>query len=296
MLSSSVDSWLARYSARQRKGALRGILPTRDVETPVGTVRVYDSGSEKPCVILVPDGPNVIEHYEHLISLLSPSLRVVCFDMPGFGHSVPRSSYGHSLDQGAGAVLGVLDRLGIRRATLAFSCANGFYALRAAQIAPERVSNLVLSQTPSLAAMRAWIVRNIASPLRVPVAGQVIAWITRRKVAQGWYRIALPWTSEPRPFQDKALDAFADGACFCLAGIVQGLSRERDAALNDTTTPLVMIWGTKDRSHKYTDPKSLHACASQAEILQFEDCGHFPDVEQPARFAAILLDRARRHA
>ncbi len=296
MLGSTVDSWLARYSARQRKAAPGVALPTRDVETPVGPVRVYDSGSEKPCVVLVPDGPNVIEHYEHLISLLAPNLRVVCFDMPGFGHSVPRSSYGHSLDEGARAVIGVLDRLGIQRATLALSCANGFYALRAAQIAPERVSNLVLSQTPSIAAMRAWIGRNISSPLRVPVVGQVLAWTVRRKVAGGWYQVALPRTSEPGPFRDKALDALAKGACFCLAGIVQGLSREHDAALNDTMTPLVMIWGMKDRSHKHTDPTSLQACAPRAEILQFEDCGHFPDVEQPARFAAILLERARRHA
>lgn len=296
MLRSSVDSLLARYSAKQRKVACNAALPTRDVETAVGPVRVYDSGSEKPCVVLVPDGPNVIEHYEHLIGLLSPSLRVVCFDMPGFGHSVPRPSYGHSLDQGARAVLGVLDRLGIKRATLAFSCANGFYALRAAQIAPERVSNLVLSQTPSLAAMLAWRSRAIPAPLRVPVVGQIIAWIFRRKMAHGWYRVALPRTTQPRPFQDKALDAIADGACFCLASVVQGLSRELVTSLNGTTTPLVMVWGTNDRSHKHTDPKSLHECAPQAEILQFQDCGHFPDIEQPARFAAILVERATRYA
>jgi pimeloyl-ACP methyl ester carboxylesterase len=104
-------------------------------------------------VVFVPDGPNVIEHYAGLILALSERLRVVCFDMPGFGHSLPR------LEQGANTVLAVLDRLDIRSATLAFSCANGFYALRAARLAPGRVSSLFLSRTPSLDAMHACMCR-----------------------------------------------------------------------------------------------------------------------------------------
>ena len=123
-----VDSLLTSLSPRRRKGTTGGVLHTRSVDTPVGCVRVFESGSTKPCVVFVPDGPNVIEHYDVLIGLVSKRLRVVCFDMPGFGYSFPQSSYGHSMDQGARAVLGVLDNLGIKRATLAFSRANCFYA------------------------------------------------------------------------------------------------------------------------------------------------------------------------
>ncbi len=148
MIGSFIDSVLARLSAGGRIPNNNGTLPTRSVDTPVGVVRVYDSGSTKPCVVMVPDGPNVIEHYESLIGLLSPHWRVVCFDMPGFGHSLPRDDYEHLLDQGARAVLGVLDGLDIATTTLAFSCANGFYALRTAVLAPQRISRLaMLSQT-----------------------------------------------------------------------------------------------------------------------------------------------------
>jgi pimeloyl-ACP methyl ester carboxylesterase len=296
MFSSLVDSLLTGYSVRQRKAVTGGVLPTRRIDTPVGCVRVYDSGSAKPCVVFVPDGPNVIEHYETLFSLLSHRLRVVCFDLPGFGYSFPLSSYEHSLDQGARAVLGVLDSLGIKKATLAFSCANGFYALRAAQLAPERITSLVLSQTPSLTAMHAWTSRVIPRPLRIPVVGQISAWLFRRKAAQAWYGMALPRTTAPKPFQEKARDALAGGACFCLASVVQGLARERMDSLSEINTPCTMIWGTKDRSHKYTDPRSLHELAPKAEIVLFEDCGHFPDIEQPERFAALLMEKVARHA
>jgi pimeloyl-ACP methyl ester carboxylesterase len=296
MSSSLVDSLLTRCSARRRTASTRGGLLTSRIETPVGVVRVHDSGSTRPCVVLVPDGPNVIEHYEALIGLLAPRVRVVCFDMPGFGHSLPSSSYGHSLDQGATAVLGVLDGLGIKQATLAFSCANGFYALRAAQLAPQRVTSLLLSQTPSLTAMRAWTSRVVPWPLRVPVAGQIAAWLFRKKAAHGWYGIALPRTTSPEPFREKALEALSAGACFCLAGVVQGLAREKAGSLSGVTTPCTMIWGARDHSHKYTDPVSLHQLIPTAEVVHFADCGHFPDLEQPERFAALLMEQVGRFA
>jgi len=210
--------------------------------------------------------------------------------MPGFGHSLPLKSYNHSLDQGAFAVLGVLDDLGIEAATLAFSCANGLYAIRTAQMAPERVKSLLLSQTPSLSSMHAWTERVIPKPLRVPIVGQIAAWSLRHKAARSWYRVALPRTTDPRPYEIKATDALNCGACFSLAGVVQGLARETEASLHLHDTPVTMIWGTKDHSHKFTEPESLLACVAHAKIVYFDDCGHFPDVEQPERFSQMLME------
>ena len=290
MISAYVDSLLTSYSSKKRRG-IPACPSTQFVDTPVGAVRVFDSATAKPCVVFVPDGPNVIEHYGRLIELLTPYVRVVCFDMPGFGHSLPSPSYEHSLDQGAAAVLGVLDALHIKSTVLAFSCANGFYALRAAQLAPDRISYLVLSQTPSLNAMHRWVERIIPWPLKTPVVGQIAAWLFRRKVAKSWYRIALPKATQAQPLQDQALNALADGACFCLAGVVQGLCREQEELLSHVSTPITVVWGAKDRSHKNTDPNSLCGSAPHTEVVQFSDCGHFPDVEMPERYAALLLER-----
>jgi pimeloyl-ACP methyl ester carboxylesterase len=302
-LASLLDSLLTRLSA-WRAGAPPGsALSTHRVATPVGCVQVFDSGAvsdargsdgtTKPCVILVPDGPNVIAHYEALIGLLSARLRVVVFDMPGFGQSLPDAAYGHSLGDGARAVLGVMDALQIERATLAFSCANGFYALAAARLAPQRVTQLILSQTPSLEAMQGWVNRIIPWPLKMPVIGQLAGWALRRKAALGWYRLALPRGADAAPFQGKARMALAGGGCFCLAGVVQGLGRELPAlqagALGDMKVPCTLVWGTQDRSHRPEAAHSLAAYLPHATQLEFEDCGHFPDVEQAARFAQLVL-------
>ena len=292
MPGARTDYLLTRLAARL--GNKSSATTARYLETAAGKIHVVDSATrdhaaaERPCIVLTPDGPNVVAHYAELIALLTPRFRVVCFDMPGFGLSLPAADYSHSLQQGAEVVLQALDQLGIASATLAFSCANGLYAVRAAQLAPPRIASLVLSQTPSLAAMRAWAYRMIPRPLRIPVAGQLISWLLRRKLAHLWYRSALPSHTCATAWQQLARQSFDAGGCFCLASVVQGLLRESLLApLPDLQCTL--IWGEQDRSHRATLAASLLECLPRTNIVRFADCGHFPDLEQPQRYAKALI-------
>ncbi|HEY8101476.1 MAG TPA: alpha/beta hydrolase [Burkholderiaceae bacterium] len=284
---------MTKFASRKHKNIEIGPISSHPLKTSRATVQLYDSGSEKPCVIFVPDGPNVIANYERLIGLLKDNFRVVCFDMPGFGYSTPAHDYDHSLDQGAATVISVMDELKIRSATLAFSCANGFYALRVAQLAPDRISRLILSQTPSLEAMHAWSKRNIPYVMHLPVFGQAVAWAVRQKAANSWYARALPKDTDIDAFKNPAMHALAHGGCFCLAGVVQGLGREDVNFGGGISTPCTILWGSLDRSHKLTDPKSILELVPHAEVIRFEASGHFPDIEQPERFMQVLVERAK---
>jgi pimeloyl-ACP methyl ester carboxylesterase len=294
MLGPRVDSWLAARAAL-RRGGPRSSIEFDFVQTSGGGIRLFDSRTAGPAVILVPDGPNVIEHYRRLVSKLAESCRVVCFDMPGFGFSLPSKDYTHSLDDGAAVVIDVLDHLQVARATLVFSCANGFYALRAASLARDRIAGLVLSQTPSIASMHAWTDRTIPRPLRVPVVGQGLGWLLREKAALGWYSAALPRTTDAAPFRQVARTALRQGACFCLAGVVQGLTKETSVALRAVQQPCTLVWGSSDRSHRHTDPFSLRDTVPGAEFIALEHCGHFPDLEDEERFSDLVKERAAVH-
>ena len=294
-----LDYWLSGHAFRRaaalpEAALLQGGL--RFVETAAGRIRVVDSGTPGPVILFVPDGPNVVEHYQALMASLSTHHRVICFDMPGFGFSLPAATYAHSLDQGAQAVLQVMNGLRIERATLAFSCANGFYAMRVAGLAPQRVAGLVLSQTPSMEAMHAWTARVVPKPLRWPVPGQLIGWLARRKAAASWYRIALPAGTDRKPFYLVANHALRCGGCFSLAGVVQGLLRESGVSLKNVQTPCTVIWGAQDRSHRHTQPDSLLGLLPHARFVRFDDCGHFPDLEQPERYANILMNAVAGNA
>lgn len=288
-----VDSLV--YGMRKPKAEIISKWPpgTRIIETDSGPIRARDTGGSDPIVIMVPDGPNVIEHYDELIRDLSPFARIICFDMPGFGFSYPKSGYDHSLQNGAKAIVSVMDALNIPRATLAFTCANGFYALTAATQFPGRVERLVLCQTPSISAMHRWTERVVPKLIRAPVIGQTAMLVGKRKAALGWYNIALPKETAREPYKQVAAHALETGSCFCLAGVVQGLMKETVLQKMDARIPITLVWGSLDRSHKYTKAESLLDEMPHTHIQLFDDCGHFPDVEQPKRFAGLLRNECR---
>lgn len=266
---------------------------TRLLHTARGTLRILDTGKHPhkhaPAVLMVPDGPNVIEHHQAVIETLMPHARIICFDMPGFGFSRPSFHYAYTPQQGAETVLAVMDALTVSEASLFFSCANGYYAISVAKLAPHRIRRLLLCQTPGLQAMRAWTRRNVPTAIRTPVLGQVLMRAQRRKFAHTWYGIAMPDKPQRAEFRAVADHALTGGGCFCLAGIVQGLSNMQEGELSGVKTPATLLWGDSDRSHKHTRAESLLELLPQADVRHLSGCGHFPDLEQPQRYADIAL-------
>jgi len=285
VIAAALDSLLSRT----RGDGAGWLADTRLLDTRAGRVRVRDTGGKGPVVVIVPDGPNVIEHHAEVIDLLAQHARAVCFDMPGFGFSQPPSRYAHTLEQGAAVVLDVMDALGIGEATLSFSCANGFYAIAAAKQAPARIRGLLLAQTPGFSAMPAWTARNVPKAIRTPVVGQLLNRAVRRKLAHTWYGMSMPDTPYRAQFRHTAATALEQGACFCLAGVVQGLSGAPSDILHGAKQPATLLWGDSDRSHKHTRAESLHELLPQATIRHLPDCGHFPDLEQPRAYADVAL-------
>jgi pimeloyl-ACP methyl ester carboxylesterase len=284
--------------------ALCGIGPAPRFDAPYALVdtrrsrlRVLDTGGDKPALLLAPDGPCVVEHYAPLIESLREQFRVVCADLPGFGFSRPRGDYAHTLRDGADVLLALLDALRIERATLALSCVNGFYAIAAAKLAPQRVTRLVLAQTPDFAAMRAWTAAMVPAPIAVPVVGQLLNRVTCRKIAHGWLRVAVADRTRRGAMQQVADHALCSGGCYCFAGVVQGMMRTRadEPLLHDVRVPATLVWGRLDRSHKATDPQSIRRHLPQARVVEV-DTGHFPDLEAPGEYARLLSPLDRAHA
>ena len=289
MQGAYIDSIITAFRGRSRQENSLKSKYMRLYSTQAGTLRVLDTGGSKQPVLIAPDGPCVIEHYDNLIELLSPNFRVVCFDLPGFGFSYPALGYNFSIAQTAESVVELMDLLGIGYAALALTCANGFVALHVAKHYPNRVSHLVLGQTPSFQSMRQWNDRIIPKILHVPYVGQLITAGLARKFSDGWYDLALPRASNCKfQFVQHADHALKSGGCFCLASLIQGLSHTQDAELGEVSVPTLLIYGNKDRSHKHTDFASLRDHVSAAEIIMFQGCGHFPDIERPQEYASYI--------
>ena len=71
---------------------------------------------------------------------------VMCIDLPGFGQTLPRQ-LANTTESLAHVVLEVLDHAGFESASLIGQSLGGWFALRAALAAPERIERLTLSCT-----------------------------------------------------------------------------------------------------------------------------------------------------
>jgi pimeloyl-ACP methyl ester carboxylesterase len=260
------------------------------VDLPRATMRVRVAGRGAHTIAIVPDPPNVIEHYDRLIALLAEDAGVVCLEAPGFGFSVPKGDFDFGLDAQVDTIAALLARLGFGRYALAFPCFAGLIAVRLAAHYPELVSHLVLIQTPSWSEEMGWVRQvDARGMLQTPVVGQLVTSFGKRRVARAWYRAALPRDADPAPFLRPAIDAFDHGAAYCLASAFQAAARQPEPRLRAVHQPALVVWGGADRTHRRTDKRSILAYAPHADWTQFDAAGHFPDLEQPERFRDELL-------
>ncbi|MEO0896206.1 MAG: alpha/beta hydrolase [Bacteroidota bacterium] len=262
------------------------------IQTTMGHIRVLDSKEGKEVLLIIPDGPNIIEHYKEIVSELGKTYRLVIFDLPGFGFSIHNGSYDYSFGRTNELINELLDTMSIPQVNIIFPCANGFYGLSFAHSYPEKVKHLMLLQTPSLTEMGKWSDRIVPSFLKRPYLSQMIMPFMEKTFADKWYDYALPKGIDRAPYKETALNGLKHGGAFCLCSLTQGLMTQLADPLEiDPALPMTLIHGDKDFTHKGTDFQSIQSYQKQVDIITFEGCGHFPDLERTDAFIQIVKEK-----
>lgn len=261
------------------------------MELAQASIRYRVAGDGPQTLVFCADPPVVLELYDELIAELAHDFRVVVFEMPAFGYSLPRLSLRMEL-QHATAVIGeFLQRLGFGPCFLAFPCVPAYSALWLAGQRPELVKALVLMQAPDWQQELRWKQkRDPRGVLMRPYVGQLLLRLLRRRRAGDWYRLALGKQELLPRFTAETQQAFDHGACFCLASGYQHYLIEAEPAFARISQPALVVWGEIDRSHQGSDRESIRRYLPQARIVRIAEAGHFPELEAPQRFATELRD------
>lgn len=256
-------------------------------------IRYRLCGEGERCIIFIPNAPNMIEHYDRLVDLLRPDFRILIFELPGFGFSVPKKSgYDYSLQTCTDLTIELLDHLHLKNCIFSLPCLSGFITLQVASQRPDLVGNIVCIQTLCWNDQEQWINKiNKKVPLQSPVVGQFAFWFSKEKIAKSWYEKVVPDLNTRSRFIDIATSNFKKGAHYALASTIQALFRSETPKIASTDINSVVIWGNSDKSHKRNSQWSMLRYFSNFEPHEFESSGHFPDLEHPDRFARILKNR-----
>lgn len=253
------------------------------------SIRYRVAGAGAKTIVLATDPPVTLEQYDDLIGYLSREFRVVVFENPAFGFSLPRLGMGFAFESACAIALEFLTHLNQPPYVPAFPCASAYVAIRLAGMHPELVSDLVVIQAPDWHEELKWKRRcDPKNILGLPYLGQIFFRLTKRRNAGIWYRWAVGNKGLLDQFLQPTLHAFAHGARFSLASSFQQYLIPPEPNFPKVRQPTLIIWGLVDRTHRGTDMASTLRYAPHAQVVHLETAGHFPELEQPARFAQEL--------
>ncbi|HEX4729302.1 MAG TPA: alpha/beta fold hydrolase [Jatrophihabitans sp.] len=278
------------------------------VQDPVTTETVALHGQELnyldagtgPAILFVHGLLGSYRHWVHLVDrLTSAGYRVLAPDLFGHGGSAkPMGDY--SLGAHAATLRDLLDHLQLERVTLVGHSLGGGIAMQFWYLFPERVQRLALVSSGGLGRqvsplLRAavlpgseWVLPVIASrwlTTKVDIAGRAlsrIGWRARPQLDEAWRGfVSLGDADSRRAFLASTR---------CVIDIGGQTVSARDFLPTATSVPTLLVWGSRDRIVPVGHGVEAARLIEGSRLELFENAGHFPHLDEPDRFAALLRE------
>jgi pimeloyl-ACP methyl ester carboxylesterase len=220
-----------------------------------------------------------------LVPELAGVARVVLVDLPGLGASPVPATGEPSLEVSAEGVVGVLDRLGLRRAVVAGVSMGGYVALALARRHPERVAGLALVDTRA----EADAVEVRANRLRM--ADAVLGGTGTRVLAPMLDTLLGPTTHTRRlPLVDAVRRWLAGAPPAGVAWSQRAMAARPDSTsvLAGLTVPAAVVVGEEDGLTPLPAAQAMAAALPDAVLTVVPGAGHLSPFEAPRAVARAL--------
>lgn len=224
---------------------------------------------------------------------LADEHRLIYYDTRWHGQSVRDGAVDHAGWQ-ADAV-GLLDGLGVERATLLGHSYGVWLALGLAAAYPERVSGLILCAGSPAFDYVPEVIANAQArrpeAARVLVEGLSNGVSTDEELKQVWHDI-LPLYFHGATCHDVLKDVRFSAAGFMHSmKALEGFSMvERLPSMH---VPMLVLVGRDDYITPPSQARRLAALAPNARVVEFENSGHFPFVEEQDAYLKTIRDWMR---
>ncbi|SEO52496.1 Pimeloyl-ACP methyl ester carboxylesterase [Actinacidiphila rubida] len=241
-------------------------------------------GKEPGTLVLVHGHPFDRTMWEPQLRAFGDRLRVVAADLRGYGGTsvVPGRT---PLEVFARDTAALLDRLGVRRATLCGLSMGGQIVLEFHRLFPERVAGLVLAdtfaqgETPRGRQERNdradALLREGMSGYAHSVLDSMIAPATVREQPETAAHVLRMMLGAP-----------PEGAAAALRGRAE--RPDYTAMLPRIAVPTLVVVGSEDVFTPVADARFLHERIPGATLAVVEGAGHMPNLERPAEFDRAL--------
>ena len=287
-------------SARRPNRSLAHLQPrAHEIELHGHRVCYREAGDGGPVVLLIHGIVGCAEQWDQVMPLLAEHYTVIAPDLLGHGQSAkPRGDY--SLGAYAASVRDLLVALGHRRATVVGHSLGGGVAMQFAYEYPPFAQRLVLVSSGGLG-------REVHLMLRaatLPGSEVVLPLIAHERVhglggtiGRALDRVGLragPDLAEMARGYGSLADADARMAFIHTLRAVLDIGGQRVSATDRLylaeLLPSLVIWGSRDPLIPVEHAHVAHRELPNSRLEIFEQAGHFPQLQEPVRFAHTLID------
>lgn len=276
-----------------------------DLEPRVGTANLhghrvsYRTAGEGPVVLLIHGITGDSRQWNEIIPQLADRYTVLAPDLLGHGQSAkPRGDY--SLGAYAANLRDLLVVLGHRRATVVGHSLGGGIAMQLTYEYPVFCERLVLVDSGGLGTEVHPLLRAATLPgseLVLPLIAHSRLHVLGEAIEQALGRLGLELghdMAEMTRGYASLSDAEARRAFLNTLRAVIDLAGQRVSATDRLylaqLLPTLIIWGRRDPLIPVKHAAVAHRGMPGSRLEIFEGTGHFPQLEQPVRFARVLID------
>jgi pimeloyl-ACP methyl ester carboxylesterase len=267
--------------------------PSRFLEVNGLAVHLRDEGpQDDPVPIVLLHGTSASLHtWEGWAQALRDKRRVIRFDLPGFGLTGPNRENDYSTEAYVRFVRAVMDKLDVQRFVLAGNSLGGQIAWSAAAAMPDRVDRLILVDASGYPR------ESLATPPSIPLGFRIAATpglrllmeytLPRGVVERSLHNVY----GDPSKVTPELVDLYSDitlreGNRKALGRRIEQGYTGNVALLKEIKAPTLILWGGKDRLAPLEMGQRFARDIAGARLVVFEELGHVPQEEDPARSVA----------
>jgi pimeloyl-ACP methyl ester carboxylesterase len=235
--------------------------------------------------------------------LAKNGFHAIAIDAPPLGYSEKPDTPRYSREDQARRIVGVLDALDIKWATLVGHSFGGRAVAETVISYPERVSRVVLVDAsipfgvpePSLQGSVVNYLFSIEPLRRAATAATFTNPMFTRKLLESF-------VYKPESATDYWVGVYqafmrVKGTNSAVADWLQVLLAERDTSKSSDEksyaairAETLVVWGDKDSTTPLSEGEHLHELIPGSELVVMSDIGHLPPIEDTKAFNKILLD------
>jgi pimeloyl-ACP methyl ester carboxylesterase len=277
----------------------RELLPpdgyAHTIESPEGPVYYLEAGTGEPLLLVSAWGPTpgatAWLEYRDVLAVLSQSYRCIVVELTNYGHTGPVTFHEPAHDVCVRAVVRVLDHLGISRVTAVGASMGATTCIDLALQHPERVERLIIGACHASTGGDPYLLapfpgesmrlhkETATDPLNRDKLERLLRalWYDESNVTPGLVDQMLAFRAAHMDHWQASVDSVS-------------VPHSNMAALTSISVPTLVIHGRFDRMVPCEQALQIMSYMPNADLVMLNECGHWPPMERPDAFAALVLD------